>query len=509
MLSSPVQSMKKKYPANSVDTPASFRLPAALWLLLLTLGALLVLGYHPGVEDDATYLSAIKHDLNPRLFPNDLPFVDVQLQLSLFDTLIASSVRLLHLPLPVVALLWQIGGLYTLFCACWLLVRRCFKTPAAWWAGMGFVAVMLAMPVSETQLFLVDQHLHPRLLATDLILFAVLSVLDRKLLRAGLLLFAGALIHPLMSAFGISFCAFLAAEMRWPAWWRRRTLHARAASSVMPTSWLWEKPDADWQVANRHREFLSVYHWSLWGWVGIVVPFVFLVALHRRAGSRGERTLETLCSALLVYGGFQTIAALLVLAPGAPVWFLQTEPMRYLHLIYLLTALLGAAAVGEAWLQTKPWRWALVFLPLCVGMYIDQSNEFAGSPHLELPGMQPRNPWVQAFIWVRRNTPEDAYFATDPRYMQIPGEGVHSFRALAERSILADDAKDAGIVLHVPHLADRWVRETTATADWQRFQVSDYERLHREFGVTWILTRHPIAQLACPWNNTVLWVCHL
>ena len=39
-------------------------------LLLLTVGAILVQGYHPGLEDDAYYLAAIKHDLNPALFPH-------------------------------------------------------------------------------------------------------------------------------------------------------------------------------------------------------------------------------------------------------------------------------------------------------------------------------------------------------------------------------------------------------------------------------------------------------
>jgi len=42
--------------------------------------------------------------------------------------------------------------------------------------------------------------------------------------------------------------------------------------------------------------------------------------------------------------------------------------------------------------------------------------------------------------------PVDAYFALDPDYMAAPGEDYHSFRALAERSQLADNIKDASMV---------------------------------------------------------------
>jgi hypothetical protein len=59
-----------------------------------------------------------------------------------------------------------------------------------------------------------------------------------------------------------------------------------------------------------------------------------------------------------------------------------------------------------------------------------------------LPGRASANPWLQAFDWIRQNTPTDAYFALDPEYMAAPGEDYHSFRALAERSQLADNIKD-------------------------------------------------------------------
>ncbi|MFZ1129240.1 MAG: hypothetical protein WCA47_17300 [Terriglobales bacterium] len=43
-------------------------------LALLTTFAILVQGYHPGLEDDGFYLAAIQHNLNLDQFPHDVGF---------------------------------------------------------------------------------------------------------------------------------------------------------------------------------------------------------------------------------------------------------------------------------------------------------------------------------------------------------------------------------------------------------------------------------------------------
>ncbi len=49
--------------------------------------------------------------------------------------------------------------------------------------------------------------------------------------------------------------------------------------------------------------------------------------------------------------------------------------------------------------------------------------------------MKPKSPWLSAFLWIRENTPKDAVFALDPKYMNEPGVDGHGFRAMAERSV--------------------------------------------------------------------------
>ncbi|HMK22109.1 MAG TPA: hypothetical protein VK466_07220, partial [Terriglobales bacterium] len=106
----------------------------ALILLLLTALAVLIAGYHPGAEDDEVYLAAIKHDLNPALYPRDSDFFAVQLQATIFDKVVAASIRATHLPAGWVVFAWHVLAIYCVLLGCWRISRRCFPQPAAHWA---------------------------------------------------------------------------------------------------------------------------------------------------------------------------------------------------------------------------------------------------------------------------------------------------------------------------------------------------------------------------------------
>jgi len=142
---------------------------------------------------------------------------------------------------------------------------------------------------------------------------------------------------------------------------------------------------------------------------------------------------------------------------------------------------------------------------------------YPASPHLETPWNVSPNPWQQAFRWISHNTPEDALFALDPHYEILPDEDYRGFRALAERSALADYEKDAGMAARVPSLAPRWLREVTALEGWHSFQSIDFQRLQKDFGVSWIVLSRSDRQysvqdsatMACPYENQDVKVCRL
>src|SRR5580700_5997686 len=174
------------------------------WLLLLTALAMLVQGYHPGLEDDAYYLAAIKNNLNPALFPHDADFFRVLFQATAFDKLIALSIRWTHIPLAWGLFFWQCAAIFLMLWGCFRIARRCFEQEYEQWAAVAMVAVLLTLPVAGTGLTLSDQHLHPRALATALILAAIVAVIDGKRALAGVLLLAAFPLHLNMTPFGVS-----------------------------------------------------------------------------------------------------------------------------------------------------------------------------------------------------------------------------------------------------------------------------------------------------------------
>jgi hypothetical protein len=115
---------------------------------------------------------------------------------------------------------------------------------------------------------------------------------------------------------------------------------------------------------------------------------------------------------------------------------------------------------------------------------------------------------MNAFDWIRTNTPEDAFFAIDPEYAKLADE--QGFRARAERSMLADDGKDGGAVSMFPELAEEWQRQLAVQRNWRHFGMADFARLGRDRGVTWLVLPAPgFKELQCPYQNPLLAVCRL
>lgn len=467
------------------------------------------MGYHPGVEDDSVYLSAVKSDLNPALYPHDSEFFRVQLQATLFDKWVANFIHLTHIPVAITELLWQFASLVLIIFGCWSIIRTLFDDDRAQWGGVAMVAAMLTLPVAGTALYLADQHLHPRNLSAGIILVAVSRILVGKRWQAVPLVVLSFVLHPIMGALGMSFCIFLTMAMLDPVHVWLRSLRDSLASAI-PLGWIFESPTPLWRKALDTRTYLFLYRWTWYEWLGAIAPLFLFWLLWRIALKRGETTLARFGLAVFAYGVFQQIAAMVVLGSPSLVRLTPMQPMRYLQLIYFFMALVGGALLGKLLLKSSTLRWAAYLILINAGMFASQRALFNSSSHLELPGTTTSNRWLQAFAWIRINTPADAYFAMDPRYLAAPGEDYHSFRALAERSQLADAIKDTAVVTQVPDLGPTWEQQVAAQTGWQHFQLADFERLKQNFGVNWVLVSYPQpAGLDCRWHNDTLSVCRI
>jgi len=480
-----------------------------LLILAFSLIAVAVMGYHPGIEDDGVYLTAVKGDLNSVLYQHDAQFFRVQLEATLFDKWVAGFIQFTHIPVDVTELLLQFASILLIIVGCWSIARVLFTEERARWAGVALTAAMMTLPVAGTALYLADQHLHPRNVSTAIILFAVSRILEKKMWQAVPLLMLSFVLHPIMASLGISFCCFLAISMLDPVHVWLRSLRDSLASTV-PLGWIFESPTPIWHKALQTRTYFFLYRWTWYEWLGALAPLALFCILWRIALKRGKTVLARFGLAIFAYGIFQFGVALIIQETPSFIRLTPLQPMRFLHLIYFCMTLVGGCLIGKYFLKASAWRWALFLVVINAGMYASQRALYPGSLHLELPGRRSANPWLQSFAWIRNNTPADAYFAMDPRYLEAPGEDYHSFRALAERSQMADALKDTAVVTQVPDLGPDWDRQVTAQAGWKEFKIADFQRLKADFGVDWVLVSYPqTAGLDCPWHNDTLVVCRI
>jgi hypothetical protein len=472
-------------------------------LALLTLGALLVHGYHPWAEDSGIYIPGAEKILHPELFPFNSQFFESHAHLTFFPNLIAASVRVSHLPLDVMLFFWQLTSIFLFLLACRELISKCFHDERARWAGVALIAALLTLPVAGTALYVMDQYVNPRNLVACAAIFAIVKVIDRKYFQAALFLVLAAAIHPLMSVFALSYCVVL-------IYIEEFDRRSAGLACLLPFGLSFDPPSLAYhQVALAHPYFYLL-QWRWYEWLGAVAPIAILWWFSRIARSRRLRNLALLCRALIVYQLVYLLVAVVLTVPARFESLARLQPMRSLYLLYVLFFLFAGGLLGEYVLKNRAWRWAALFVPLCAGMFLAQHALFPASAHIEWPGSAPKNQWVQAFQWIRANTALDAIFALDPTYMDIPGEEENSFEAIAQRSMLADANKASGAVSMFPAMADEWLVQVQAQTGWTTFQPQDFRRLKAQYGVSWVVVQQPsTVGLDCPYQNATVMVCRL
>lgn len=489
-----------------------------LGLLALTGASFAIGGYHPFSEDAETYLPGIEKILHPHLFPVGAEYFQLHAHLTLFPEMIAYTARLGNMSLPYALLFWQVLSMFLFLLACWKLIQKLFGNPVASWAGVGLIAALTTMPVAGTALYVMDPFVNPRNLITFAQIFAVLRMLERRYVQAGAFLLFGFLIHPLMTVFATMFCLIVVLVDQWSQMRvREEILEEAEPSPVAPVfalfgsfDSLFKAPTETYEmVASNHRyQYLS--RWTWYEMLGAVAPILLFWWFAMIARARRLRHLELLSYSMVVYGTIYLAAGLIVSLPHRLEVIALLQPMRSLHLLYIFLLLIGGGLLGEYVLRNRVWRWIALFLPLSAGMCYAQRALYPASSHIEWPQAKPKNAWVQAFQWVRDNTPEDAIFAIDPNYMGIDGEDSQGFRAISERSQLADNGKDSGVVEMFPQIGDSWMAQVKAQTGLQYFKHDDFVRLERDYGVSWVvLQQASSADLACPYQNEAVKVCRV
>ena len=475
----------------------------------LSLGAFFLDGYHPGVEDAEIYLPGILKRLHPSLFPHNSEFFESHAHMTFFPQIIADSVRLLQLPVGIVLLGWQLLSIFLLLLACWRIARLCFDEEYAIWCSVGLIGALLRMSAAGTGLYIMDEYLTPRSLSTPGALLAVGDAMEGNYLRAGVWIAVTCAVHPLMAVFAGTFVVLLIVFQRESL---AGTVPAKASVAALAVIALpmFPKVTPAYREVLATRSYFFLTNWTWYEWMGLLGPFALLAWMAWLGKRKGLGATHLICKALIAFEAVFFAMALVVSMPGRFDNLAELQPMRCLHLLYILMFLVGGGLVGKFVLQDRAWRWALLFIPICGATVLAQRATFPATPYVEWPWEVAKNPWVQAFDWIRTNTPEDAYFAMNPLTMQEPGEDEHGFRAIAQRSLLADRVKDSGAVSMFPTLAQEWQDQVNAEREWNKFQLADFQKLKARYGVDWVVVEQPgVGGLTCPYGNSRVRVCRI
>jgi hypothetical protein len=374
------------------------------------------------------------------------------------------------------------------------------------------LAAVLSVPVAGTALFIADPYVTSRTLSTPATIFAIACFTSRQRKQAAAWWLLTALIHPQMAVYAALFLVCLAMVTRRESVQAGQTpAHSLATVSgglPFPLAFLPSRGAA--REALLSRTYFFVSQWAWYEWIGVFAPLALLGWFSTRDLRGATAESRSIAQTLTVFGIIFTLAGLALTLSTRLENYSRLQPMRALHLIYIIFFLLLGGLAGEYALRRSVCRWLGLFVPLAGGMFLLQISTYPASAHVEWPGAASANSWYDAFLWIRHNTPRSAVFALDPGYMRRTGEDMEGFRAIAERSTLADAVKDSGAVSLFPALADEWENELRSTRGWRHFQLPDFRRLAGQYPVTWFLVElPPPAGLLCLYRNPLVAVCKL
>jgi len=502
---------------SPVSRPSAWR--ALALVSLLTFFGLAVHGFHPYVEDGGLYVAGIEKLLNQRLFPLWTDFVTEHLRFSIFAPVVARLVRFSHIPLGVMMFLLYLAGIWLTLWAAGMLLRRVTKSGYALAGGLTLLTCWLTLPIAGTSLMLMDPYVTARTFSTPLVLFALSWTLDaihgQRMAWFAVVsaLLVAAAIHPLMAAYGVAAVVVLSLLGAQTPSIRRFSPSMLLGVALLVAATLQMK--APLESPAYIRIALTRYYWFPFAWqwyeqLGLVAPILLLWWFAHddtqpRAWKHVARTgivLALLSLAVALLFARQDYATHLVA---------RLQPLRAFQTVYELMILLLGARLGERALRHHAWRWALLIVSMGGMLFFVQRDTFPNSTHVELPWKAPTNPWEQAFLWARENTSSDALFALDAHYITHgKHEDAQCFRAIAERSALADYSKDGGEASITPDLTTAW---TTGEQAQTGLEVeTDSLRLQhlQPLGVSWVvLELQSRTGWSCPYQNGVVKICRL
>jgi hypothetical protein len=523
---------------GSIATVAQDRRQRPEWLFAgglvtaLTLLAFAVHGYHPYAEDGGLYVAGIKRVLDPGMYPYRSEFVLEHLRFSIFAPMVAAIVRGSGMNLELVLLLLQLAGFWMTLMAGWMLVARCCSRREARVGAVSLLAVWLTLPIAGTSLMLMDPYVTARTISTPCALLALAGALAfllpkdyslpgarwRGLILCCVSLMVAALVHPLMAGYALACVLTLAAavpEERTTRMLAFLGLCIAGVGSALAIQNMSLPENAAYLHVAMTRRYWFLSQWQWYEWIGIAAPLLILawiVASRRHERNSAQVVLARMA---VMAGSIAVVVALLFARVGLSTHLVaRLQPLRIFQIVYVVMILAIGAELAERVLRRHTARWIATFGILATVMVIAERQIFPDSAHVEFPAElrwhTPENEWVQAFLWIRQNTPKDALLALDADYITKPGEDAQCFRAIAERSALPDYSKDGGEASITPELTRAWTEGEIAQSGLSDATDASRVATLKPLGVNWVvLERSAATAFVCDYANKAVKVCRL
>jgi hypothetical protein len=252
------------------------------------------------------------------------------------------------------------------------------------------------------------------------------------------------------------------------------------------------------------RSYFFLSSWKWYEYPGLLIPLLLLgvAATNKHAPWRTR----ALAIAATLMGSCALLVSLCFVHRSGSLLLARLQVLRGFQFVYIAGVLLAGGLLAKL----RPRTIAAICLLLAGALFGGQRLTYPESNHVEWPWLTPRNRWQQAFLWIRSGTPGNAIFALDNDYIESAGEDAQGFRAIAERSAVADWYKDGGIASNFPQAALPWLQGSQATEHLNG--ATDAQRLARlkPFGVTWIvLPAEASTGFPCPFINARVRVCRV
>jgi hypothetical protein len=459
-------------------------------------------GYRFGASDQAFYLPAAAHVLDPTLFPRDRALLDTQARLTAADELLAVAFRAGDAiglqPSGVVALAY-LGSLLMLYIAALTFGRALDGSP---WTAAALAAMLTlrhAVPYSGVNTL--EAYFHPRVVVFAAGVLGLAWMMRGRIWPALALTAASMLLHPTTALWFLIWIGVAVAAAHPPA---RRPLTIGAVAAIALAAWAVTagplsgrlvRMDAEWLAAIGAKDYLFPDRWPVYAWlINLAYPVLVGVLLYvrRRNGQLTRMQLATGVGAFVLFLIF--LVSLPFNAQRVALGVQLQIPRVFWMLDFLATALFVSWLVQRARSRAVVVTAAITLAAVVRGAYV-MNVEFPDRPLVRID--LPDDDWKDAMRWAR-TTPTATHWLAHPGHTYLYGSSV---RVAAQRDVFHEEVKDAAVAMYDRRVAARVLERANAIGDFSALDAHRAKDLAVRYDLDYLVTESRNLDLRGVYSN--------